>query len=287
MLHRAIQETGQHERDGHQVSSRVAAYLQAGGVVMADTSGPVPYWGGSFLAWVAIKDGLTPPVAPSDPESWRDWGHPLVEPAAGSIVIMTDGAGRSQLRVGIVARAAAHRVYVVGCHDGVVGTRIYALDQVIEARRPPATQIVSAAQPQSVDVRITVEQQAAQQAPWQSPPGAPTWFDKRRAIEDANVIDHIPAATSPTPDARTIPSDTAQHKSTLPAVFDDLLALRWRAIREIAAHADELKMKWPEQDRMKYVASIAVMSVDAVCAARDRASIDAARMRLIEVLRTS
>ena len=259
---------------------------------MADTSGPVPYWGGSFLAWIAIKDGLTPPVNPSDPESWRDWGHPLVEPAAGSIVIMTDGVGRSQLRVGLVARAAAHRVYVVGCHDGAVGTRIYALDQVIEARRPPATQIIAAAQPQAVDVRITVEQPAAQQAPWQPPVpssvGAPTWFDKRRAIEDANVIDHIPAAHPPTPSPSQIPIDPAAAvKTTLPAVFDDLLALRWRAIREIAEHADELKMKWPEQERMQYVASIAVMSVDAVCAARDRASIDAARTRLIEVLRTS
>ena len=287
MLHRAVQETGQHERDGSALSSRLAAYAQAGGLALPDVGGAIPYWGGAFLAWVAIRDGLVPPANPADPESWRDWGHPLAEPLAGCVVVLTGGGGAARTLVGVVARVGQGRVYVVGPHDGVIEMRCYDIDRVIEARRPPTVTLSAAvatapqaAQP--VEVRVVVEtgQPAGENASaGRSASSGPTIIN-RAAIDvepvvahETDIDDREPDRSASVPSVRTAP---------LPPV--DLDALKMKALRDIAANADRIRQAKPVAEHLRFVGSVAVLAADVVHAAPDPAAIEAAKRHVIGAL---
>ena len=293
MLHRAVQETGQHERDGSALSSRLAAYAQAGGLALPDVGGAIPYWGGAFLAWVAIRDGLVPPANPADPESWRNWGHPLAEPVAGSIVILTGGGGTQKTLCGVVARLDPPRVFVVGPHDGAIGMRCYELARVIEARRPPTLAPVAApAQPepkvQPVEVRVVLETGDRSQS-------EPIRTDRRMLA--GPVIDLEPGEAQNANGATggDVGRNGAEHwaqfsldgrvRNTAPLPENELEALKKRAICDIAKATDSVRVQKPVSQHLEFVARVAVMAADVVHAAPSVEAIAAAKARVLAALR--
>lgn len=172
-------EVGQSDKDGAITSARVLEYMQAAGVDHPETQ-DAPYWGPHFLAWLAIRQGITPPVNAGQSEAWRSWGHPAAEPAPGCIVILTDGGGRRQHLVGIVERVAGDKLYVIGGDmDGQVGTKAFSMGQVIECRKPPQGTAALPAQSSLQDVRLVIEHQGA---------AMPAQF------QAAPMIEHVPAS---------------------------------------------------------------------------------------------
>lgn len=169
-------EFGQTDRDGATVSSRVLDYLKAAGVDHPETA-PAPYWGGAFLAWLAIRQGVLPPVNPLDADSWLSWGQPAATPAPGCVVIMTSGGGHSAHLVGLVERVTGDKVYVTkGDCNGQVGTQAYPMSQVIGCRKPPVSTHVPVSTAQALT--LTIDHQGLP-----SVPSAPL------------TIDHAPATT--------------------------------------------------------------------------------------------
>jgi hypothetical protein len=131
-------------------------YLAAAGIG-PDQYASVSSWSGALLAWAAIKSGLVPPVNPSDPLRWLEWGSALTGPQPGSVVILTEGAGRPTFLCGVAARVQARKVYVVGAFDRSVQTRAFPIEQVISARRSPGSTAAASTQ-------IVIEHEAAPSA---------------------------------------------------------------------------------------------------------------------------
>lgn len=132
-------ETGISTFDGARVSARVLEYLQAAGMVLAPDASAPPYWGGAFLAWVAIRAGLTPPANAVDPEAWREWGQAVSHPEPGCIAVLTGGGGATRCLVGVVQRADGSKLYLFGGDlSGKVGVEAFDMARVIECRRVPS-----------------------------------------------------------------------------------------------------------------------------------------------------
>lgn len=156
-------EIGVHAMDGQTVSPRVREYLKAAGVDITDGATP-PYWGGAFLAWLAIRGGTVPPVNAINPESWRDWGHFVAQPIPGSIAILTSGNGRGAL-VGIINREHAGKVYVTGAFGDTVATEVFDVGRIMECRMPPSGhQSQAAPQISAPEVRVMIEHNGGQQS---------------------------------------------------------------------------------------------------------------------------
>jgi hypothetical protein len=136
MLHRITTQIGQTATDHGAICTHVREYLAAVHVDPPEGSS-CPDWDGALMAWVAIKDGIVPPVNSGNPMAWLAWGTPLDTPAAGAVAILTAGTGRHRMTVGIVARVQGAKVYLIGAWDNVVQMRAVQIEQVIACRRPP------------------------------------------------------------------------------------------------------------------------------------------------------
>lgn len=180
MLSTATSEIGHTEFDGLVVSKRIRDYLRAAGIEWPEDQ-PPPYWGGGFLAWIAIRQGLTPPPNPIDPFSWRDWGHPRATPCTGSIVVLTGNC------IGVCLRVNGDKVYVMHPVNGQVTTEAVSADRVIATRWPPN----SPTQPANGivhDLRVSIEHGASPGAAAMSAPIQPAV--PVPAISPSPVIDH-------------------------------------------------------------------------------------------------
>lgn len=166
-------ELGHTERDGNAISPRLASYMKAAGIDWPQDQSP-PYWGGALLAWVAIRQGLTPPPNPIDPDAWLSWGHPRGTPTTGAIVILTGGR---QHRIGTVTRVSGDKVYVIHPVNGQVSMEAVPADAVIATRWPPNGGVAQPSQSSVQEVRITVDQQGA----------------ALPALPSQNLIEHEPA----------------------------------------------------------------------------------------------
>lgn len=210
MLHRAVSEIGHGEFDGPQISARAREYLQAAGLRPPAPHQGCPYLGGAFLAWLAIQDGLTPPLSPAVAQSWMTWGERLDRPTVGCVLVITGESAGGPLHVGMMVREAPQRYYVVGCNANVVEIRDVAAARVVAARRPPSSSLGTAVPIPSVAAApITIHVTAA----------------GRSAADSAEQ--HPFAAAS-----RAVASHGQQ------SVIDDLDALKRQSVRAIAATAE-------------------------------------------------
>lgn len=136
MLHRMTTQIGQTSTDHGAICKQVRDYLLAVNIDPPDAAA-CPDWDGALLSWVAIKDGIVPPVDSGNPMSWLSWGTPLETPIAGAVAVMTSGSGRHRMTCGVVARTQGLKVYVIGAFESAVQMRAVPVEQVIAARRPP------------------------------------------------------------------------------------------------------------------------------------------------------
>ena len=221
MLQRAMSELGHIDHDGPSISARAAAYLLAAGIRPPEQHIACPPLGGAFMAWLAIQDGLTPPVTASDAESWMSWGERLARPMPGCILVLTGDDGTFRHHVGVMLREAPHRYYVIEANRNVVQVRDDATSRVISARRPPMVStspmpVMSATEPTTVNLNLTVSgQQTSSTLETVDPPRS---FDA--------VAVQRPKATS-----------------------DDVEELKRRAVLAIAAAAESHRLDVANPDR--------------------------------------
>lgn len=269
MLSRAVAETGQTEREGAALSPRAQDYLRAAGIAY-DPMSPTPYLGGAFLAWLAIGDTVTPPVGCIDADAWLSWGHPLTEPQAGAVVVLTGGAGSARHLCGVVVRTQAQRAYVIGPHDGQIRVDVYRFERVIAARRPPHVGFAAPA-PAVTPVHITLS------APDLARPAALQFHPVPAIIPSA------PPAQNPPPVvvAPALPAHPVMGAAVVPVRSpmspENLETLRRQAIMAIAAVAESHQTvvgdpdEWT-RDLAKIAADVTIaVTRDGILAARDRA----------------
>lgn len=241
MLTRAMSQVGVIDTDRGQPTPMVKEYLAAAGI---DAPARLPYWGGAFLAWCAMRDGLIPPLYPDQPDSWATWGEPLGEPLAGSIVVLAGGL--NVRRVGIVVRRHAGKLYIVGGdHGGAVNVQRADESKVIHARRPPNAHLVAGPAPaQAVDVRVTVEHQLdtpplpiVPSGPFPELPEAPT-ADDIEALRRSVVTAMASAAEArPEDQATVLRLASIAADATTATTVDGVLQAKDRAMNYLAGAA--------------------------------------------------
>lgn len=222
MLQRAMAEIGHIDTDGHGISPRAAAYLLAAGVTAPLDGTSCPPIGGAFMAWLAIQDGMTPPVGAKKADAWMTWGDRLAHPTPGCVLVLTGDGGTLQHHVGVMLREAPGRYYVVEASRNVVAVRDYATNRVISARRPPTVLVAHAVptqttEPTTVNINVTV--------------GA-------HAVDETDAIKQ-------TVSSRLLPvSESPGH-----LVLDDVDAMKRRAVRAIAAVVESHRLDMQDPDR--------------------------------------
>ena len=226
MLHRTSTQTGQTELDHGRISPHVAEYFKAAGVSVPSDAVAAPYWGGALMAWASIQDGIVPPIGASDPLAWLAWGSPLSHPVAGAVAILTDGGGRGAHQIGVIARVAGNKVYVVGCFDSSVQTRVVALDRIIATRRPPGAALAISAPVATIEAEVI-----------QAAPAPPVPAPVAQAVPPPPIPVQIPSSQpAVTPEA--LETLLAAVKSEFAGVYDEIDSIKRHAVAAISLSQD-------------------------------------------------
>lgn len=152
MLHEALKLLGTTEVAGSGNSAAIMAWiaaLKAAGYETAGLTSDMVPWCGSFLGYVALLAGKTPPKTFAWARSWSKFGVPANEPMLGDVLVWARGsAGHVNIMLGEDDQGYLHgvggnqkdAVNIMRKHPGPPGAR-----QLIAVRRP-----VYRVQPQTV-----------------------------------------------------------------------------------------------------------------------------------------
>lgn len=131
----ALREFGQKERLGPADNPRIVEYLKATRIVPAMHHDETA-WCAAYVGWCLEKAGIEPSRKASA-QSYRAWGHEVVKPQIGCIVVLTRGSNPNQGHVGFYVGEVGSDILVLGGNqDNAVSIAPYARSRVLSYRWP-------------------------------------------------------------------------------------------------------------------------------------------------------